>query len=143
VTDSACFPVSLPSGCGLHTAIAVVGLVHRSPYAVVGNERGGQDVVRVGFFIRLEVKAGHQEAFEAQLRETLSNIEKESDTVVWLALRLGPTTFAVVDAFPHEAGRQVHLEAGRDRLAAMTEHLAGPPTVVRTDVIAAKLPSIG
>lgn len=99
-------------------------------------------MVTVGFFVRIEAAPGHEEAVEAQLRDTLPNINAEDDTIVWLALRLGPTTYAVVDAFPHEEGRQAHLEAGRARLAASPEHYAKPPELVRTDVIAAKIPTV-
>jgi hypothetical protein len=49
----------------------------------------------------------------------------------------------VVDAFPHEAGRQFHLDAGRSRLTddAATELFAEPPSFAFTDIVAAKLPS--
>ncbi len=70
----------------------------------------------------------------------LADVEKEPGTVVWLALRLGPTTFAVVDAFPDQEARQEHLEAGRARLAGLSELLVGPPTIEYTNVLAAKVP---
>jgi hypothetical protein len=51
----------------------------------------------------------------------------------------------VVDAFPHEEGRQVHLEAGRRRItdAAAMDRYAEPPSLTYTDIVAAKLPSAG
>ncbi|MBO2458168.1 putative quinol monooxygenase [Actinomadura violacea] len=99
-------------------------------------------MITVGFFVRIEAKPGHEAAVEAQLRGALPTVDAEDDTIVWMALRLGPTTYAVVDAFPHEEGRLRHLEAGRARLAANPEHFAKPPELVRTDVIAAKIPPI-
>lgn len=98
-------------------------------------------MVNVGFFVRIEAKPGHETAVEAQLKSALPEIEAESGTIVWMAIRLGPSTYAVVDAFPDEAGRQAHLEAGRTRLAEQLEHFAQPPTLEYTDVIAAKIPS--
>lgn len=44
-------------------------------------------------------------------------------TEAWFAIRMGPSTFAIFDAFPDEAGRQAHL-AGR----------------VEAEVLPAKLP---
>ena len=99
-------------------------------------------MVKVGFFVRIEAKPGKEAEVQARLRSALAAVEQEPDTTVWLALRLGPTTFAVVDAFPHEAGRQAHLEAGRKRLMDRAPELfAEPPSIAHTEVIAAKIPS--
>jgi quinol monooxygenase YgiN len=97
-------------------------------------------MVNVGLFVRIEAKPGHEADVEAQLKAALADVEQEPATTVWLALRLGPSTFAVVDAFPDEAGRQAHLEAGKARLSELSEHFAQPPTIEYTDVIAAKIP---
>jgi hypothetical protein len=96
---------------------------------------------RVGLFVRIEARPGKEAEVEARLRSALGAIEQEPDTTVWLAIRLGPTTFAVVDAFPHESGRQAHLEAGRARLAHAAPGLfAEPPSIQHTDILAAKMP---
>jgi quinol monooxygenase YgiN len=99
-------------------------------------------MVKVGLLVRIEAKPGHEAELEAQLASALAEVEQEPDTTVWLALRLGPSTFAVVDAFPHEAGRQAHLEAGVARLSeGAAQHMAGQPKFEYTEVIAAKVPS--
>lgn len=104
-------------------------------------DRRADSQVSVGLFVRIEAKPGMEAAVEARLRSALGAIEQEPDTTVWLALRLGPSTFAVVDAFPHEAGRRAHLEAGRERLMRGARELfAEPPSIQRTEVVAAKLP---
>jgi hypothetical protein len=99
--------------------------------------------VTKGLFVRLEAKPGREADLEASLRAGLAVILEEPDTTAWLALRLGPTSFAVVDAFPDDAGRQFHLEAGEARVTndAFMDMLAGPPSFTRTDVVASKLPS--
>jgi quinol monooxygenase YgiN len=97
-------------------------------------------VVTVGLMVRLEIKPGREADFEAGLKATLPAIEAEPDTIAWFALRLGPTSYAVVDVFPDEAGRQAHLDAGRVRLAAIAGLFAEPPVAMPTTVIAAKLP---
>jgi quinol monooxygenase YgiN len=69
----------------------------------------------------------------------LANAEPE--TTVWFALKLGPTTFGIFDAFPDDAGRQAHL-AGQIAAALMAkapELLAQPPTIEPVDILAAKL----
>ena len=96
----------------------------------------------VGLSVRLEAKPGREADLEALLRGAAPLAEAEPATLVWFAVRLGPTTFGIFDAFPDEAGRQAHL-AGRIA-AALGEHgtalLAAPPAIERIDVLAAKLP---
>jgi quinol monooxygenase YgiN len=99
-------------------------------------------LVTVGFFVRIEARPGKEAEVEARLKAAVDRVRQESGTTVWLAIRLGPTTFAVVDAFPDESGRQAHLEAGRASLTDGAAHLfAEPPTIERTDIIAAKIPT--
>jgi quinol monooxygenase YgiN len=67
---------------------------------------------------------------------------EEPATVAWFSARLGPSTFAIFDAFPDEEGRLAHL-GGRvaAALAAKApELLAHPPVIEKMDVLAAKLP---
>jgi hypothetical protein len=68
--------------------------------------------------------------------------------LVWFAVRLGPKTFGIRDAFPDESGPEAPLEAHlAGRIAdALGEHaaalLAAPPAIERIDVLAAKLPRL-
>ena len=62
-------------------------------------------------------------------------------TPLWFALRFGPTTFAIFDAFHDEAGRQAHL-AGPIAAALMANAptlLASPPAIERLDVLGVKI----
>jgi quinol monooxygenase YgiN len=98
-------------------------------------------VVTVGLMLRIEAKLDKVGEVEAMLTAALDKVAKEEATTVWLALRLGPTSFAVVDAFPDDAGRQVHLSANADALKRAADELfTEVPSIERTDVIAAKLP---
>lgn len=98
--------------------------------------------VTKGLLVTIEAKPGRGADIEATLRSGLAEVRKEPDTIAWLAIRLGPTTFAVADVFPDDAGRRLHLDAGMDRLTdgALSDLLAAPPSVTYTDVVAAKLP---
>ena len=98
-------------------------------------------MVTLALFVRLEAKPGKQAEVEAFLRGGLPLAQAEPATTAWFALRLGPSTFGIFDAFPDEAGRQAHL-AGPIAAALMakaSDLLAKPPTIEKVDVLAAKL----
>jgi quinol monooxygenase YgiN len=99
-------------------------------------------MVTVALLVRLEAKPGKEADVESFLRGGLALVQEEPATTAWFALRLGPTTFGIFDAFPDEGGRQAHL-AGRVAAALMaqaSELLAQAPSIERVDVLAAKLP---
>jgi quinol monooxygenase YgiN len=99
-------------------------------------------MVTVALFVRLEAKPGKEEDVASFLRGGLAVVEEEPATTAWFAIRMGPATFGIFDAFPDESGRQAHL-SGRVA-AALTakasELFAQPPTIEKVDVLAAKLP---
>jgi quinol monooxygenase YgiN len=98
-------------------------------------------MVTVGLFIRIEAKPDKVPEVEAMLKSVVDYVRKEGLAVVWFALRLGPTTFGIFDAFVDEAGREAHLEANGEALrAAGAELFAESPSIEHVDVIAAKLP---
>ena len=66
----------------------------------------------------------------------------EATTPLWFALRLGPSTFGVFDAFTDESGRQAHLNGpiAKALIGVAAELFAKPPTIESIDVLGAKLP---
>jgi len=99
-------------------------------------------MVTVALYDRLEAKPGKEADVETFLRGGLAIVEQEPATTAWFALRMGPSTFGIFDAFPDDAGRQAHL-SGRVAAALMakaSELLAKPPAIEKVDVLAAKLP---
>jgi quinol monooxygenase YgiN len=99
-------------------------------------------MVSVALFVRLEAKPGKEAEVEAFLRGGLPLAQAEPATTAWFALRIGPTTFGIFDAFPNDAGRKAHL-AGPIAAALMakaSDLLAVPPAIEQVDVLAAKLP---
>jgi quinol monooxygenase YgiN len=99
-------------------------------------------MVSVALLVRLEAKRGKEGEVESLLRSGLAIVEGEPETTAWFAIRQGPLTFGIFDAFPSDAGRQAHL-AGRVAAALMEkapELLVEPPIIEKVDVLAAKLP---
>jgi len=99
-------------------------------------------MVTVALLVRLEAKPGKEADVESFLRGGLPLAQQEPATTAWFALRLGPSTFGIFDAFPDEAGRQAHLsgQIAAALMAQASELLAQPPSIERVDVLAAKLP---
>lgn len=64
-------------------------------------------------------------------------MEQEPNTVRWFALRFGPSSFGIYDAFPNDSGRQTHLSGQVGQaLKDNTGVLFAEPTVEPVDVIA-------
>jgi quinol monooxygenase YgiN len=96
----------------------------------------------VGLFVRLEAKPGREADVENFLKSAVPLVQAEPATTAWFAIRLGPSTFAIYDAFPDDAGRQAHLN-GQVAAALMANAgalLATPPNIEQVDVLADKLP---
>src|ERR1700730_14062901 len=103
---------------------------------------GSPQQVNVALYVSLEAKPGKEEAVAEFLRQGKALVAAEPATIAWFGVRLGPSTFAIFDAFPDEAGRQAHL-AGKVAAALMAKAgdlLAEPPTIRKADVLASKLP---
>ena len=100
------------------------------------------NTVTVALLVKLEAKPGKEAEIDAFLRSALPLVLEEPATIAWFAIRMGPTTFGIVDAFPDDAGRRAHL-SGKVAAALMAnalELLATPPSIEKVDVLAAKLP---
>ena len=99
-------------------------------------------MVKVGLFVRLEAKPGKESAVAEFLSSGLALAQQEPETTVWFALRLGPSTFGIFDAFPSEAGRKAHLNGpiAAALMAKAADLLSAPPKIEQLDVLAAKVP---
>ena len=98
-------------------------------------------MLHVSLFVRLEAKPGKEQEVAAFLKQGLDLAHQEATTPVWFALRLGPHTFGVFDAFRDEAGRQTHLNGpiAQALMAQAPNLLAAPPVIERIDVLGAKV----
>ena len=98
-------------------------------------------MVRVGLLVRLQAKPGKEADLARFLESGLALANQEATTPIWFALRLGPATFGIFDAFADDAGRKAHL-AGQIAAALMakaSELLSQPPQIEHVDVLAAKI----
>jgi quinol monooxygenase YgiN len=96
----------------------------------------------VALFARLEAKPGKENELAKFLQAGLALANQEVTTPIWFALRFGPTTFGIFDAFADESGRQAHLNGpiAKALMAQASELLSKPPIIERVDVLGAKLP---
>jgi quinol monooxygenase YgiN len=96
----------------------------------------------VALLVRLEAKPGKEADVEKFLRDGLSIVQREPATTTWFAVRFGPSSFGIFDAFPNEAGRQAHLSGAVAQAlkARGAELFSRSPTIEKVDVLAAKIP---
>jgi quinol monooxygenase YgiN len=96
----------------------------------------------VALLVELEAKAGKEDELATFLAGALPLVEQEPQTTAWFAVRLGPTRFAIFDAFPDDSGRDAHLSG--QVAAALMQHapelLAQAPTIEKADILAERLP---
>lgn len=100
-------------------------------------------MVKVALLARLEAKPGKEAAVADFLAGALALAQAEPRTTLWFALKLGPSTFGVFDAFADDAGRQAHLNGpiAQALMANAATLLSQPPTIEPVELLAVKLPS--
>jgi quinol monooxygenase YgiN len=124
-------------------ALGTAATVSSASQVFAQTDGGSFQQVTVALYVALEAKPGKEEAVAEFLRQGKALVEAEPATIAWFGVRLGPSTFAIFDAFPDEAGRQAHL-SGKVAAALMAKAgdlLAKPPSIQKADVLASKLPS--
>ena len=98
-------------------------------------------MVTTGLIVRLEAKPGKEQELAAFLKDALPLVESEPQTTAWFAVRIGASSYAIVDVFPDEEGRRAHLEG--PVAAALSERapelLSDAPEIERVEVLAAKV----
>jgi quinol monooxygenase YgiN len=98
-------------------------------------------MTKLALFVRLEAKTGKETQVAEFLRTGLEMAQQESGTLLWFALRIGPSTFGIFDAFANEADRQAHLngDIAKALMAKASELLAQPPVIEKIDILHAKI----
>jgi quinol monooxygenase YgiN len=75
-------------------------------------------MVTSGLVVRVEAKPGRGDDVEAMFKAVVDRVRDEGLAVAWFALRLGPTSFCIVDVFTSDADRDAHLAANGPALQA-------------------------
>jgi quinol monooxygenase YgiN len=97
-------------------------------------------MIQHALFARLEAKPGREADVAAFLKQGLQLANQEATTPIWFALKLGPATFGVFDAFHDEQGVQNHLTGpiAKALMGPALELLAKPPAIDRLEVLGLK-----
>lgn len=100
-------------------------------------------MLKLALYVRLEAKPGKENELAAFLEKGLELANRETTTPLWFALRLGPSTFAIFDAFTDESGRQAHLNGpiAKALMENAPDLLAVTPMIEKVEVLGAKLPA--
>lgn len=97
--------------------------------------------VSVALLVRMNAVPGMEHDAADFLRTALSLVQQEPDTVRWFAIRFGPNSFGIFDAFPDETGREAHLNG---KVAQALQENVGTlfeaPTFERVDVLVERPP---
>jgi quinol monooxygenase YgiN len=91
-------------------------------------------------YVPLEARDGQEQALASFLAGAKPLVDAEPGTLSWYAVKLGASSFAIIDFFADEAGRDAHL-AGQVASALMAQAsvlLANPPEIRRGMVLASK-----
>lgn len=110
------------------------------PNSIEGDQRG---TVNKRLLIRLETQPGKEGDVASFLEQGLPIVQDEPATIAWFGVRMGPSSYGIIDYFPDETGRQAHL-TGRVAQATTqraSELFASPPAIEQLDVLASKLPT--
>jgi quinol monooxygenase YgiN len=93
-------------------------------------------------YVQLEAKPGKEQEVATFLSGARSMIDSEPATTAWFAIRMGPRTFGIFDAFMNERGREAHLQGkmATQLMAKAPDLFEKTPEIRRVDVLADKLP---
>ena len=63
-------------------------------------------MTKFALWVKLEAKPGKESAVADFLKSAVPLVNAEPATTAWFAIKLGPSSFGIFDAFPDEAGRK-------------------------------------
>jgi quinol monooxygenase YgiN len=111
------------------------------PFRSSSTEKGDQPWLPRALLVRFEAKSGKEDAVEEFLLSAPPLVEQEPGTKSWFAVRFGPSTFGIIDAFPDDAARETHLggPVGKALADKADELFASAPEIGNLDAIANKL----
>ncbi len=98
-------------------------------------------MVTVAVLARFEAKPGNEAHIQRFFDSGLAIVEGQPSTTMWIAFRIGPTTYGAFAAFASEKDRDALLAAGGPKLSSEFAGLfTHPPSFEKADVLKARLP---
>ena len=93
-------------------------------------------------YVQLEAKPGKEQEVASLLSSARTMVNDEPDTTAWFAIRMGPRTFGIFDAFMNERGRDAHLQGklASQIMSKASQLFVNTPEIQRVEVLADKLP---
>ncbi|HEX3120238.1 MAG TPA: antibiotic biosynthesis monooxygenase [Candidatus Acidoferrum sp.] len=98
---------------------------------------------KLAIWAYLEAKPGKEKEVEEFLKSAQPLAEKESQTVAWYAVKIGPSQFGIFDTFADEAGRNAHIsgDIAKALFAKAKDLLAKDPQIHKPEILASKTSS--
>ena len=95
---------------------------------------------RLAIWAQLEAKPGKEKEVEDFLKSAQPLAERESGTLSWYAIKMGPTTYGIFDTFADENGRNAHLngDIAKALFAKAKDLFSKPPEIAKPEILAAK-----
>ena len=98
-------------------------------------------MTQLALYVQLEAKPGKEQEVASFLSSARSMVDDEPDTTAWFAIRMGPRTFGIFDAFANEHGREAHLQGKlAKQITSKADLFVKTPEMQRVEVLADKLP---
>ncbi len=99
-------------------------------------------MTQLALYVQLEAKPGKENEVAAFLAGAQRMVEAEPETTAWFAMKMGPRTFGIFDAFANEHGREAHLhgKVAEQLMAKAPQLFENRPQIQRLEIIADKLP---
>lgn len=100
-------------------------------------------MTEVGLAFRFETTWGQEDEMAQFLEEELPELLEEMPSRGWFAVRFGPTSFGIFDAFPAEEGQREHVgeRIAEALLARGDGALVATPLVEGFDVLSMRVPN--
>ena len=95
---------------------------------------------KLAIWAQLEAKPGKENDVEQFLKSAQPLAERETGTITWYAIRMGPGKYGIFDTFADESGRNAHLngEVAKALFAKAEELFAKSPEIAKPEILASK-----
>lgn len=95
---------------------------------------------KLAIWAQLEARPGKEKEVEEFLKSAQPLAERESGTISWYAIKMGPGKYGIFDTFADENGRNAHLNGAiaKALFAKAEELFSQPPRVDKPEILASK-----